>query len=91
MKFEWDEDKRQKNLEKHGLDFADVEEVFESDTVTIEDNRSYYGEERWITLGTLQGLVVLVVHTEQDETIRVISFRKASKHEQKIYFSQFED
>lgn len=91
MKFEWHEDKRQKNLEKHGLDFADVEEVFESDTVTIEDNRSYYGEERWITLGTLQGLVVLVVHTEQDETIRVISFRKASKHEQKIYFSQFED
>jgi len=91
MKFEWHEDKRQKNLEKHGLDFADVEEVFESDTVTIEDNRSYYGEERWITLGTLRGLVVLVVHTEQDETIRVISFRKASKHEQKIYFSQFED
>lgn len=91
MKLEWDEEKRQKNLEKHGLDFIDVEEVLESDTVTIEDNRFSYGEERWITLGTLQGLVVLVVYTEQDETIRVISFRRASKHEQKIYYSQFED
>ncbi len=65
MEFEWDENKRLSNIRKHGIDFADAEAVFEGDTVTVEDNRFDYGEVRFITLGLLEGDVVVVVYTEQ--------------------------
>ena len=58
--------------------------MFEGATFTFEDDRFAYGEQRFITLGLLRGFVVVVVHTEIDETIRVISMRKATKYEQKL-------
>ena len=88
MKFEWDEAKRRINLRKHGIDFVGVEEVFEGDTLTIEDKRYDYGERRFVTLGLLKGRVVVVVHTESKDTIRIISLRKATKYETKSYFAQ---
>jgi uncharacterized protein len=88
MEFEWDEPKRIYNLRKHGIDFSDVPIVFEGLLVTIEDERFDYGEERFITFGLLQGQVVVVVHTESEDVIRIISTRKATKHEQKTYFEQ---
>ena len=45
-----------------------------------------YSEQRFVTLGLLDGFVVSIVHTESTQQIRVISFRKATKHEQAIYF-----
>lgn len=86
MRFEWNEDKRQVNLRKHGLDFRDTEKVFAGRTVTVEDTRYDYGEVRFITLGLLQKTVVVIVHTEQVDTIRVISMRKANKYEEQHYF-----
>ncbi len=68
------------------MDFADAEIIFAGATFTFEDDRFDYGELRFITMGLLRGMVVVIAHTEQEETIRVISMRKANKHEQEIYF-----
>lgn len=89
MKFEWDESKRVSNIRKHGIDFTDVPAIFDSDILTVEDDRYDYGEQRFITLGLLQMRVVAVVHTETDNLIRLISVRKATRYEQRNYFEQF--
>jgi uncharacterized DUF497 family protein len=91
MEFEWDENKRLANIRKHGIDFIDVEAVFEDDTVTVEDDRFDYGEERFITFGILEGRVIAVVHIERDNLIRIISARKATKNEEIRYFQQIAD
>ncbi len=88
MKFEWDESKRQINLSKHSIDFADLPPLFDGITVLLVDDRFDYGETRFTTLGLLNGIVFLVVHTETDETIRLISARKASKYEEEYYFQE---
>ncbi|MGV6810537.1 MAG: BrnT family toxin [bacterium] len=86
MTLEWDEAKRRTNLQKHTIDFVDAEEIFRGATVTFEDDRISYGEQRWITFGTLKGRVVAVVHTERDVRIRLISIRKATKYEERYYY-----
>ena len=91
MEFEWDENKRLANISKHGIDFLAIPVVFEGFTVTVEDNRFAYGEQRFITLGLLQGRVVTVVHTEREDEIRIISARKATKYEERSYFEQISD
>lgn len=86
--FVWDEAKRRLNLRKHGIDFTDAERIFRGVTLTAEDTREDYGEQRFLTLGLLEDQVVSVAHTEQSEEIRIISIRKATKHEARFYFSQ---
>lgn len=88
MEYEWDEAKRLANLRKHGIDFTDVKIVFDGDILTVEDDRYSYGEQRFVTLGLLQGRVVAVVYTEREARIRIISARKATKYEQRVYFEQ---
>ena len=88
QEFEWDEDKRQFNAQKHLIDFADAVDIFQGDTVTVEDDRFDYGEQRFITLGLLKGLVIAVTHTERGDVTRLISARKATKYEQITYFNQ---
>ena len=88
MRFEWDEAKRKTNLRKHGIDFVGAEKVFDGYTVTIEDARFAYGENRFITFGILEGRVVALAHTERGNSIRFISIRRATKNEQKSYFAQ---
>jgi uncharacterized DUF497 family protein len=85
MEFEWDEVKRRANYAKHGLDFRDAQRVFQGITLSAEDNRQDYGETRFISLGLLGDLVVVVVFTERDEKIRLISMRKANQRERKAY------
>ncbi|MBD2568406.1 BrnT family toxin [Anabaena lutea] len=89
MEFEWDEAKRLANIRKHGIDFIDVAAVFDGDTVTVEDDRYDYGEQRFVTFGLLQGRVIAVVHTERSNRTRIISARKATNYEQRTYFEQF--
>jgi uncharacterized protein len=81
MRYTWDEAKRAANLRKHDLDFVDVPEVFAGATCTVEDSRFAYGEQRLLSFGFLRGLAVSIVHTETDDEIRIISFRKATKRE----------
>jgi uncharacterized protein len=91
MRFSWDERKRRLNLKEHGLDFVDAPRVFEGPTFTFEDDRFAYDEQRLVTLGLLEGLVVSLVHTETPSRIHVISFRKATRHEEAILFSHLQN
>ena len=88
MSYEWDEQKRQINVKKHGVDFIDVPEIFDGDIVTLPDERFDYGETRFIVIGILKSQVVVVVYTERGDNIRIISARKATKNEQIYYFQQ---
>ena len=86
MKFEWNQDKNEYNLEKHGLDFEDASEVFQSPMLVAPDTRQDYGEDRWIGLGLLEYRVVVVVYTYRDsDIVRVISMRKALRYERFQY------
>jgi len=87
MRFEWDERKRKSNIDKHGIDFADIESLFAGVTLTLLDDR-FSHEERFITFGLLSGIVVAVAHTETDEVIRIISARKGTRNEEKAYFEK---
>ena len=86
-RYAWDEAKREANLQKHGIDFVGAEAVFEEFTVTIEDQRLDYGEQRFVTFGVLEGRLVAVVHTERANVIRFISIRRMSRREEKIYLA----
>lgn len=86
MEFEWDEEKRQSNLQKHGVDFIRACQIFEGYTVEFEDSRYNYGEERFIAIGQTGGQVFTVVYTLRGEVIRLISARKATKNERRIYY-----
>ena len=87
MRYSYDPAKKAANLKKHGLDFDDARHVIESaQTVTLEDQRFDYGEARYLTLGLLHDAVIIISTTETDKSIRIISMRKADKHEQKIYY-----
>ncbi|MFT7722745.1 MAG: BrnT family toxin [Roseateles sp.] len=86
MRYSFDPGKRATNLTKHGLDLAEAPQVIESgQTVTFEDRRFDYGEERFVTLGPLAGMLVVVVTAETEDHIRIISMRKADRHEQALY------
>jgi uncharacterized DUF497 family protein len=91
MTYEWDEAKRRDNVRKHGIDFAEIDQLFDGLTVTIEDERHACGEQRFITMGLLRGRVVVVVHTERGNRIRIISVRKATKNEKRFYISEVRD
>lgn len=92
LRLTWDEAKRQANLRKHGLDFADVDEVLDSryrmDVAIVRG-----GEQRVQSVSyALSFLAVLtVVHTERDGAARVISFRRASTAERRAYDAWLED
>ena len=86
MRFIWDEAKRESNLRKHGLDFADAHRVFGGVVVQKPDARFHYDEHRNIAVGMLDALVVIVVHVEADETIRFISMRRATRNETNFYY-----
>ncbi len=91
MQFEWDEAKNQINIRKHGIDFADVPSMFEGEILSRIDDRFDYGEERWVGIGFIQQGVAVVVWTERHQnTIRIISARKANHYERRqfeIYIS----
>ncbi len=84
----WDESKRRLNLKKHGIDFLEADEIFDAPTVTAEDTRSAYDEQRLVTLGVLNGVVVSMTYTKRNGDMRIISIRKALKHETRSYLSQ---
>ena len=85
MNYEWDQTKRQFNLETHGLDFVDVTDFNWDSAVIMEDTRRDYSETRYIAYGFLQGRLSVLVFTPRSESIRVISLRKANSREVKLY------
>ena len=91
MRFVWNERKRRSNARNHSFDFRDAPVVFDGPTYTIEDDRFAYGEQRLMTLGFLGGVSVSIVHTETSQVIRIISFRKATRHEEAILFESLKN
>jgi uncharacterized DUF497 family protein len=82
---EWDEAKRQSNIDRHHLDFADVI-AFDMATATHRlDRRRDYGEERFISIGLLHGRLCVLCWTLRAGQLRIISLRKANEREQKAY------
>jgi len=88
----WDDDKRKKNLEKHGLDFADADWVLDSD-IRLDIAVSRNGEQRTQSFAYVfdRLMVLTLVHTKRDDTTRVISFLPASKEESEVYHAWLED
>ena len=90
MRFEWDEHKDRSNQRKHGISFATALLVFDDPVHLSVQEREVDGEQRWQTLGCIGGvLIVLVAHTWRedggDEVIRIISARKATARERRLY------
>jgi len=87
----WDEPKRLKNIEDHGLDFVSCDAIWDNFTITREDTREDYGEKRLVTFGLLEGAVVVLVYTDRRKGPHIISLRKAEKHETRYYFEIAKD
>lgn len=92
MFLEWDETKNRANLRKHGLDFADAEEMFGGALLVRPDTAEDYGEQRWVGIGMTRGRVAFVAFAERPQgTIRIISLRKADHEERKQYEKALQD
>ncbi len=84
MDFEWDENKNITNIAKHGYDFRDVIEVFTDKDLFVYPS-SYNLEERYIAVSRYEGKYITLIYTVRDQTIRLISSRRARKKEIKDY------
>ncbi len=87
LSFEWDENKARTNLARHGVSFEEASTVFgDPMSITIPDPAHSQAEDRWIILGYSQrGRLLVVVHTERGDNLRIISARPASRRERKQY------
>lgn len=89
MLFEWDENKEKINISKHGLDFSTAALVFRDQNRLewFDELHSDY-EDRYITIGEINGIavVLMVVYTERGDAIRLISARKTTKQERRMYY-----
>ena len=83
MAFEWDEEKRDRNLVKHGVDFVRAAKIFDNPVLELRDTREDYGEERWIAVGHWQGYFLVVVYTWRDGNRRIISAWKLTPMKKK--------
>ena len=86
MKFTWDEKKRECNIDKHQIDFPLAALVFfDEKRVERQDSRKNYGETRYQTIGTAKELILFVVYTKRNDVTRIISARRANRHEKASY------
>lgn len=89
MEFEWNEAKNQSNIRKHGISFELAQGIFGGPVLTWPDDREGYGEDRFISIGAVDRVAVIVaVHTDREGRIRLISARAASRRERQIYYEQ---
>jgi hypothetical protein len=88
-----DEDKNKENIRQHGLDFVDGKQLFENLLLVKLDDREDYGEDRFIGIGMMSnGIIFVMVFAEKEqETIRIISMRKATKNECTRYEEAIKD
>ncbi len=89
MIFEWDDEKEKINIAKHGIDFTTAARVFKDENrLELYDEAHSDTEDRYITIGVIDDVayIVMVVYTERGEAIRLISARKATKQERRMYY-----
>jgi len=92
MKFEWDDKKNLSNIEKHGISFEEAKSIFfDSIAIVDEDKRFKYGETRFVIIGKIyldiinRNIIGTVIYTNRGDKTRIISARKASRKERKLY------
>ncbi len=85
MNYEWDEHKRKANLQKHGVDFREIEKFDWVSALVLEDQRKDYGESRYRAMGRIGSRLHALVFTLRDKNLRVISLRKANRREVNNY------
>lgn len=87
MDLEWNAGKAELNLRKHGVSFEDAALVFyDHGRIEIHDGREDYGEDRWVTVGFASSVLLAVAYTvREEESIRIISARRATSNEQRKY------
>ena len=87
--FDWDPNKAKTNLAKHDVAFEEAEVVFADRYALIEDDDGNDFEVRWRIIGLSASKILFVVYTEiEDDVVRIISARKATRHEQNRYYRQ---
>jgi uncharacterized protein len=87
LSFEWDEEKDAANIKNHGIDFLDAALIFENPRMEATDDRADYGELRCIALGLSGETVLHVVYTWRgDDVVRIISARRANRHDAEKYY-----
>lgn len=87
LSFEWDDEKAAASLSKHGVPFDEALAVFlDVNRLDRYDGREDYGEDRFITIGLVEDFELAVAYTLRGDTIRIISARKATSHEQCDYW-----
>ncbi len=89
MEFAWNDEKRAQNYEKHGVDLLEAALIFEGNTLTREDTRRDYGETRMISLGLVDDVPYIVVHTERDGKTRLISAWKGGRRDYEKHKNSF--
>ncbi len=87
MKFEWDPQKAESNLKKHGISFQEAASVFgDAFSITYYDPDHSAKEHRFITVGTSRtGRFLMVAHTDRGSIVRIISARKMTRQERRYY------
>jgi uncharacterized protein len=89
--FEWDQAKAMANLRKHGISFADATRIFDDANALFLLDDAHRGEDRFTIIGYVNGQLLAVTYTERGSTVRLISARKATRHEQKTYHHQSQE
>ena len=91
MEFEWDEDKRLSNLDKHGVDFNRARTIWGGEVIDPAAERRVGDEVRRLALGTVgeDEIVIAVVYTDRDQVRRIISARRARRYERERYQGEF--
>lgn len=88
MKFQWDENKEKVNITKHGLDFKTAARVFQDENrIEFYDEEHSDEEDRYITIGMVNqiAVIIMLVYTEREDAVRIISARKATRQEKEAY------
>ena len=88
QQFSWDPIKNRINITKHRISFSKAAKLFDGPRLEKEDTRRDYGETRIIALGRSEGRILRIVYTRRNSVIRIISARKANKHERAAYVCQ---
>lgn len=92
MVYEWDESKNQINYKKHNVTFQEAARIFRGPVITARDLRKDYGESRFISIGAVSGVVILVVaHTDRMGVTRIISARRANEDERRTYYEYIKE
>jgi hypothetical protein len=92
LEFEWDEAKARANERKHGVSFERAKQAFTDPlAIVLLDDREDYGEERFVLIGLGGTSILFVAYTERGDRVRIISARRATRHEQEAYQEQRDD